>query len=463
MDQTSLTGTESFAARLRRSEQWRVILMLAALLVSLIAVIVRRSLGGAVMTANGVFVPTVILLCAGVIYQFVALSIVSRRARDGGAIPDWQRLLSVTVDLAIPGGALLILQLHSPTGAMQALSAPALLFFPLVTMLSILRLRPWFSLGTGLIAALVHIALVIRATRVAEIDAHQLPMLFSYSVLLALFGVAAAVASWLTRRYVIEAVAEATVAERAQRAMASIEQDLRVARDIQMGLMPSERPAIAGYDVAGMARPASQAGGDYYDWQPLPDGRLVVVIADVTGHGIGPALVMAVCRAYSRASAPTSAGPEFLLAQLNDLIYDDVKGARFITMAVAIVNSDGAVELVSAGHGPTLLYRAASKQVECFGGDGLPLGIVRSESYGPRRNFRLETGDVMMLLTDGFLEYARAGDEELFGEERLAAALKAGADLSSEKIIAAIDEAVTRFAGGAVQTDDMTAVVIKRT
>jgi len=463
MDQASLTGTESFAARLRRSEQWRIVLMLAALLVSLLAVIARRIVGGAVMTANTVFIPSVGILTAGLIYQCVAMATVRRRARDGGAIPDWQRMVSVAVDLAIPSGGLLILQLNSPRGEVAALSAPALLLFPLVILLSILRLRPWFSLGTGLIAALIHVGLVIRATRVTTIDAAHLPVLFSYSVLLAVIGVAAAVASWLTRRYVIEAVDEATAAEHAQRAVATIEQDLRVARDIQMGLLPSANPAIAGFDVAGMARPASQAGGDYYDWQPLPDGRLVVVIADVTGHGIGPALVMAVCRAYSRASAPTSAGPEFLLAQLNDLIYDDVKGARFITMAVAIVNADGAVELVSAGHGPTLLYRAASKQVECFGGDGLPLGIVPSECYGPRRNIQLETGDVLVLLTDGFVEYARAGDKELFGEERLAAALMASTDLSSEKIIAALDEAVTGFAGGAVQTDDMTAVVIKRT
>lgn len=463
MNQASLTGTESFAARLLRSERWRIVLMIAALLVALVAVIVRHFLGGVVMAVNAVFVPTVALLAAGLIYQCVALSIVQRRARDGGAIPDWQRVLSVAVDLAIPGAGLLILQLHSPMGAASSLSAPVLLLMPLVTLLSILRLRPWFSLGTGLIAALIHVGLVIRATKVTEIDAAHLPVLFSYSVLLAVIGVSAAVASWLTRRYVIEAVDEATAAERAQRAMASIEQDLRVARDIQMGLMPSERPAIAGYDVAGMARPAAQAGGDYYDWQPLPDGRLVVAIADVTGHGIGPAMVMAVCRAYARAAAPNIGGPELLLARLNDLIFEDVKGARFITMVVAVVDAIGNVELVSAGHGPTLLYRAATKQVECFGGDGLPLGIVRSESYGPRRDLRLESGDVLVLLTDGFVEYARSGDGELFGEERLAEALTANAALSSEKIIAAIDESVKKFANGGVQSDDMTAVVIKRT
>ena len=71
---------------------------------------------------------------------------------------------------------------------------------------------------------------------------------------------------------------------------------------------------------------------------------------------------------------------------------EDVKGARFITMVVALVSSDGQIDLVSAGHGPTLLFQAASRTVECFGGDGLPLGVVASETYGPRRRIRLESG-----------------------------------------------------------------------
>lgn len=462
MDQTSLTGTESFKARLLRSERWRLGLMIAALVITLIGVMVRRGIGGAVMSVDAAFYSNVAILSAGLVFQVAGLIITSRRAKSGSSIPTYERVFSVLVDLAVPAAGLFMLQLYSPRGVQAALSGPVLLLMPLVIMLSILRLRPWFSLGTGLLAAFIHAALVVRAIQVSDVDKNQYPVLFSYAALLATIGIAAAVVSWLVRRYVIEAVGEATAAERAQREVTMLNQDLQVARDIQMGLMPTERPPIAGYDVAGMARPAAQAGGDYYDWQPLPDGRLVVAIADVTGHGIGPALVMAVCRAYARASAPTSAGPEFLLAQLNDLIFEDVKGARFITMVVAVISTDGGVELVSAGHGPSLLYRAASRQVECFGGDGLPLGIVRSEKYGPRREFRLESGDVLVLLTDGFVEYARSGDEELFGEERLGEALKSCAHMSSEQIIAAIDQSVKDFAGGGEQTDDMTAVVIKR-
>jgi serine phosphatase RsbU (regulator of sigma subunit) len=460
--QKSITGTESFAARLLRSERWRIGLMAAALGVTLVGVMVRRALGGAVMSVNATFYGTLAVLLAGLAYQLLAAWVVRRRARLGGGIPTWQRCISVAADLAVPGAVLLILQLHSTRGAYAALSGPSLLLMPLVIFLSVLRLRPWFSLGTGMGAALIHFALVIHATRIADIEPDHFPVLFSYGVLLLVSGAAAAAISWLTRRYVIEAVEEAGQAERAQRAVALIEQDLRVAHDIQMGLLPTDRPAIPGYEVAGMARPAAQAGGDYYDWQPLPDGRLVVAIADVTGHGIGPALVMAVCRAYARASAPLSAGPDALLERLNDLIFEDVKGARFITMVVAVVSADGNAELVSAGHGPTLLYRAAAKEVEWFGGDGLPLGVVSKENYGPRRQFYMDSGDVLVMLTDGFFEHARSGDGQQFGIKRLTEALRENATAPPPQIIAAIDRAVTDFANGARQEDDMTAVVIKR-
>ena len=405
MTQASITGSETFAARLITSERRRIVLMAVALLVTLLSVCARRLLHGAVMSVDAAFSATAAILLLGCAYQVAALLFVRSRTRTGRRIETWQRIIGVAVDLAVPGACLLVLQHYSPRGAYAALSGPSLLLMPLIVLLSILRLRPWFSLGTGLGAALIHMALVARAIHVAQIDHTHWPVLFTYAVLLVVTGAAAAMVSWMARQYVIEAVEEATSAARAQHSVALIEQDLRVARDIQMGLLPSERPAIDGYDVAGMARPAAQAGGDYYDWQPLPDGRLVLAIADVTGHGIGPALVMAVCRAYARASAPTSDGADALLARLNDLICEDVKGVRFITMVVVIVRADGQAELVSAGHGPTFLYRHATQTVEWFGGDGLPLGVATSEQYGPVRTVQLDSGDVLLMSTDGFMEH----------------------------------------------------------
>jgi serine phosphatase RsbU (regulator of sigma subunit) len=381
----------------------------------------------------------------------------------GGSLSLWFWRLSAAVDLSVPCGILLLLQRQSPANAYSALSTPALLIIPLVILLSILRLRPSFSLRTGIVAGLIHIALTVRAMAVGAVDLnHDRIMFFGYGILLALTGAAAAAVSFLVRRYVIEAVEEATAAETAQRGVAMIQRDIRVASDIQKGLLPTDKPLIPGFDIAGMAHPAELAGGDYYDWQPLPDGRLAVAIADVTGHGIGPALVMAVCRAYARASAPIVAGPEQLLRRLNDLIVADVKGARFITMAIALVHADGVVELVSAGHGPTLLFHAATGDIQSFGGDGLPLGILDDQQYGPVRAIQMEAGDVLLMLTDGFFEQTRAGDREQFGLERLSETLKKQAHKSAGAIVLALELAVRDFSNGAAQADDMTAVAIKR-
>jgi serine phosphatase RsbU (regulator of sigma subunit) len=213
-----------------------------------------------------------------------------------------------------------------------------------------------------------------------------------------------------------------------------------------------------------MNRPADLTGGDYYDWQALPDGRLAVVLADVSGHGIGPALVMAVCRAYARSTAPTAPDPAALLTRLNALLHDDVPSDRFVTFVVAVLDASGTVQMASAGHGPTLLFRAATAEVIQFNGDGIPLGVTPDEAYGPPNVLTMNAGDVMVMLTDGFFEWARPGDREPFGIPRLKETLRAAAaraDADATTILATLDESVRAFGGGA-QPDDMTAIVVKR-
>src|SRR5687768_14743663 len=131
MPQTSVTGTDSFAARLLRSERGRIQLMAAALVVTLLGVCARRALGGVVMSVDSAFFPTIGVLLLGLVFQGIALLVVHRRARTGGAIPTWQRIISVAVDLAVPGAVLLILQLHSPRGVYASLSGPSLMLMPL--------------------------------------------------------------------------------------------------------------------------------------------------------------------------------------------------------------------------------------------------------------------------------------------------------------------------------------------
>lgn len=435
--------------------------MLACVVVVMLSWIVRRLTHGVIASANAVFYPVMISLSIALVLLGSATIDMRRRIKDGRPMPWWRLLAGAVLDLGTAFSILIILHVNSPRGSYAALSAPAILIIPMVIMLSVLRLRPWYTLALGACAAIGHWLLVADTFKHHEAEIHHLPLLASYGVLILLTGVMGAALSLIVRRYIKEAVSEAEVAERASRSLAELEHELDIARDIQTSLLPSELPTLPGFDFAGMARPATQAGGDYYDWQPLDDGRLIVAIADVTGHGIGPALVMAVCRAYSRATIPTSRSTTEFLERINALVSRDMSSGRFITMAVAIISPNGDLELLSAGHGPSFIVRAASNSVEQFGGNGLPLGVMEDEKYTPTLHTRLEHGDVLVMLTDGFME--RANDrQELFGIDRLSQTIAQHRTATARQIMERVDEAATRFARGTAQSDDMTAVVVKR-
>jgi serine phosphatase RsbU (regulator of sigma subunit) len=403
------------------------------------------------------------LLGAGLLYESWMFFAAKRANIAGQLIGDVRWRLNAAFEVGLAIGLLVILHVLSPQGPVTALSAPALLVLPLVVLLSVLRLRPMFTLWTGLLGAAAHAVLAGRTYVNTDADPSTLPVLLSYAVLLALTGVAGALVAKRVRGYVEAAVHEAEALSAAREEIGRVDRDLLMARDIQRGLLPQANPDLLGFDIAGMSRAADQTGGDYYDWQKLPDGRLAVVLADVSGHGIAPALVMAVCRAYARASLPLMNKPGLLLERINTLVHDDVQGGRFVTLALAVVDGPGSrLDLISAGHGPGFLLRAATGAVEQFGGDGVPLGIIPDEKYGPARTIEMAQGDVLLMATDGFFEWQRARDNEQFGIARLTELLKGAGHEDAQTILRRVDEAVLAFAEGAAQNDDVTAVVIKR-
>lgn len=459
----SITSTTTFAARAQRSELWRATIWATALGALLAITICRRAVGGRVMSHDAMFWPTFAVLLLAMALQLALLRTLRLANKTGSVLPQFVWRGGIAFDLVVVMALLLISATASPRGPVPALSAPPLLLLPLVVMLSVLRLRPVFTLVTGLVAAAFHAALVFRAITVIDAPRTEYAVYFAYSAVLACIAVAGMLVATAVRGHVVEASREAGARERADLALEGMRRDLAVARDIQAGLLPVGPPRFDGFEFAGMNRPADLTGGDYYDWQLTPDGRLVAVIADVSGHGIGPALVMAVCRAYARASAASITDPSVLVRRVNELIQDDLPADRFITFAIALVEPGGEVQLVSAGHGPSLLYRASDRTVRRFGGDGLPLGVSPGESYEPATRFEMDQSDVLVLLTDGFFEWQRGSDGEAFGIDRLEAVLVAEAGRSAEEIVAALDRAVLSFGVGSTQPDDMTAVVIRRT
>ncbi len=457
----SITSTESFRSRLQRSEFAHAVFTAVALCCVLVVMIGRRLSGLALPNFDAAFIPAVSILLLGIAVKSATVLLIRRQIRNGHVVSSFWHAPGAAIDISLPLILLLLLQSNSPEGDYSALTSPPLLLIPFVIMLSILRLRPALSLALGIFAAVCH-WLLVDLTLGKGVSPATRAMLHTYGVIIVLSGVAAAIIARRVRNYVRETVDEAVASERAEHALSAVRRDLSIARDIQMGLMPSTPPALPRYDIAGAARPAEQTGGDYYDWQPLPDGRLAVVIADVAGHGIGPALVMAVCRAYARAVTPQAADPDSLLTRINSLIAQDLKDGRFITMCIALLSEDGRLEIISAGHGPTLLYRAAGRTIEQFAGNGVPLGVLPDEHYGPHATRALAAGDVLVMLTDGFFEYPRAGDHRQFGIERVCQALLDSATLPAREILERLDGQVRAFAAGNPQPDDMTAVVIRR-
>ncbi len=241
-----------------------------------------------------------------------------------------------------------------------------------------------------------------------------------------------------------------------------LEGDLDLARDIQRGLFPKAPPDARGFQVAGWNQAADETGGDYYDWITLPDGRVVVTLADVTGHGVGPALIASVCRAYMRAT--TAFHGRHLsesLAQVNDLLCDDTPPERFVTAAVAMIEPAGRLTLISAGQGPMLFYRAADGGIQEWDGDEPPLAVVRGLTFPNPREVRMERGDLLVLTTDGFFEWRNSAGER-FGIPRLKAFVTEHHDLEPKRFIETLYAAVRAHAGGTPQADDLTAVVIRK-
>lgn len=406
------------------------------------------------------FTARLIVLGAGAVYAAMTMLVVRRAEGRDKLLPSFFWVGTAVVESAIPSLNIITLLLYARIEHVNALAAPAMIVYFLFTILSVLRLRPALSLLAGGLSAVQHAGIVIYTlTNGSSGDPGLIPFYLSYSVLILIGGVCAAVVSAEIRKHVHAGLREAN----ARAELADVRKSLEIARQIQQSLLPREPILVAGYEVAAWNRPADETGGDYYDWFRLPDGRTAIVIADVTGHGVGPAILMAVCRAYARASVPNMDPLRSAMAQLNRLVSDDFGDGRFVTFAVALLSPDhDEVELLSAGHGPTLVCRRAGGTIEALEGDGLPLGIVPEEEFTEPRRVRMASGDTLFMVTDGFME-AHNSAGELFGVSRLSASLAAHADGPITEIVTRIDSEVRGFAGTQPQADDMTAVIIRRT
>ena len=241
-----------------------------------------------------------------------------------------------------------------------------------------------------------------------------------------------------------------------------IERDLNIAREIQQGLLPKTPPDLPGFEIAGWNRSADETGGDCFDWLSLPGGHLAISIGDATGHGIGPALVAAEARALLRGTLMQSRDLARVVPQINDLLGEDLREGTFVTAFIGLLDpAKSSVEYVSAGHGPLLVYTAADDAFTEIPTHGLPLGLMPEVEFDPPTHVPLAPGDMLLLFTDGFFEWSRP-DGEQFGTDRLTDIVRRHRDLPVAEIIALVYAGVVEFSEGTKQSDDCTAVIVKR-
>ncbi len=236
---------------------------------------------------------------------------------------------------------------------------------------------------------------------------------------------------------------------------------MEIAREIQRGLLPSGPPLITGFDVAGFSESADDTGGDTFDFLQLQDGRWLIVVADASGHGVGPALVIAQTRAMLRAIAMQGRDVSTILATSNDLLCRDLQG-RFVTCFLGMVDPiTGGVTYASAGHGPLLFYDYDTDEFDELPSTGLPMGVMEDADYSQVVARQFAPGDFAAITTDGFFEAANA-EGEMFGMARLRQLLRDNRDLPSADMISVICKAVDEFTVGLRQADDLTVIIAKK-
>jgi serine phosphatase RsbU (regulator of sigma subunit) len=244
-----------------------------------------------------------------------------------------------------------------------------------------------------------------------------------------------------------------------------LEGELKTARKIQEKLLPREMPDMPGFQIAGTSIPSLQVGGDYFDFLDLGSGRLGVAIADVSGKGIPAAILMANLQASLHAQALQNLNVVHLAAQMNELLVKSTDKNMFVTFFFGILDRKNCTfTSVNAGHNPPILLRE-NGSLERLKSGGLILGFMRDQKY-KQQTVIMGKDDVLILFTDGVTEAAAPGEEwprTFFGEDRLLDLIRSRKHGDAQMIQAAVLDAVTRFAGGAPQADDITLVIIKRT
>ena len=236
-----------------------------------------------------------------------------------------------------------------------------------------------------------------------------------------------------------------------------IEQELKIARDIQQSMLPAKLPTEGWLIADGSSEACQQVGGDYFDVMPLSPDHWGAVLADVSGKGVSAALLTSLIQGAFFATADLDASPADIVARINNYICERSRSAKFATVFYCLLEKGGLMRWVSAGHCPTIVARA-SGEVECLNATSFPIGLFPDADF-PQQETRLTPGDKIVLYSDGVSE-AEDFSEEQFGEERLKEVVARNVQATPRELFQAVRDDVNVFTAGAPQRDDLTLLVL---
>jgi len=237
-------------------------------------------------------------------------------------------------------------------------------------------------------------------------------------------------------------------------------QDVELAARVQRMFLPIRRPSIAGLEIAGMMQPVRGVGGDYYDYIPIDDHTIQIVIADVAGKGVPAALLMSATAAAVQLEASEKRDMLEVVDRLNNGIHSVSEGNRYVTLLLADIDARShSLRYVNCGHNPALLFQAKTHDVVPMNSSCFPVGMF--DSVGCEINRAdLAAGDILVLYTDGITEAENPQGEE-FGMERLSALIQSSSMLSADELMNNILETATNFCREVGFNDDVTILVVK--
>ena len=244
---------------------------------------------------------------------------------------------------------------------------------------------------------------------------------------------------------------------------AALRHEMDLARRTQQALIPKEPPNVPGLTACGWTLPASVTGGDCFDLWKLPDGRLGILVADASGHGLGPALIVSQARTLVRALSDLLTDPHEVLALVNARLADDLDWGHFVTAFLGFLSPDGTLAWSSAGHGPLLIRRSPGGPIEMLDPPVQPLGVVHKWFDPPAGPVTLEPGGQLYIVTDGIFEACSpGGTDEQMGVERMVQLINDHRGDDPDEVLSALRTAARDWHGKDEPQDDQTVVIVRR-